>query len=545
MALYQPNLAGVTNTSAFSDPTYMYNVISLADMQKYGITRGFAEATSGGVSAGYANMHRDYAGMDLPSLLGFIRYLHDTTGKDINFAIGPTSRVVESMDPQVLNYLKQTMEQINGPQTWNLDFSPEKNVTTGLNVSDPRNAQAVQDYFGQNQTGEGSDPQFAAYTPNTTVNQMSGTVNGGGVTPDPTHPGSYLFNGRSYSSLSYAQAAADRAAAMSGATTQQGSGTTTQPTQQGGGSTIQSIQQQLSSGINAQTGLPLTQVQKNSLNAQLSALQGASTTQPSSTQTNTTSGAGPGGTGTTLNGSQADPAKIAAAMAVLNKYLNDGTIDSGTYQYFKKVVEAWNPANNVDYANILNTFETIKSTDIDPYYKELSRIFIDDLQASMKYLKDQYALDSDTNAAAAKKNIYESQQSLADRGMLFSGEAVKQLGTDAPFAQVGSPEALVSSIPDNEYAGLPLGTVQQGNKAASSSAALRYQNNLRDLQRQAEVYLGTTGAAGLIPEITPLGGITGDIINQQKVSAGNTLTSLFGQDQINLAANQPTQVFNQ
>lgn len=280
----------------------------------------------------------------------------------------------------------------------------------------------------------------------------------------------------------------------------------------------------------------------------------APTNLPPGTQGGTSGGApsptnppSAGGTSTGASGANQatpqNPEGMANGLAVLNQYLNNGTIDSGTYQFFKKALEAWTPGQQADFANILNTFETIKQNDINPYFKEQANLFINDLQTNREYLQGARALETEqerSNATALKENM---QEDLAARGMLFTGKAIKQLGAESPFAVAGTPEAAASAIPITAFGGE--GELQKQTRVASSSSALRYQKSLKDLQQQAESTLGSTASSGLIPGTSQIGGITGSLVNQEKQAQGSALTGLYNQQQQNRASQAPEKLFNE
>lgn len=235
----------------------------------------------------------------------------------------------------------------------------------------------------------------------------------------------------------------------------------------------------------------------------------------------------------------ANQGDVAAAMAILNEYLNNGTIDNGTYQMFKAAVEAWNPDMPVDYANILNTFDTIRKEDIDPYFEEQIKIFTDDLQNNREFLNQMRGLETEQEMIQRDKAIEGTQADLERRGMTFTGEAVKKLGEGSAFTANG-----VDGSP--RFGGvLPEGEVQQASRIASSSSALRYQKTLRDLQRQAETTLGSDGSSGLIPGVPQLGGVTGTMPIQKKQALGSTLTGLYNQQMNNVGAQEQVKVFNE
>lgn len=260
------------------------------------------------------------------------------------------------------------------------------------------------------------------------------------------------------------------------------------------------------------------------------------------------SGAVATGTGASAAGAAGfavDPQAQAQAMSILNQYLNDGTIDNGTYQMFKKAVELWDPSQQVDYANILNTFETIKQTDINPYFQEQAALFTNELEANRDYIIQSKVLENTQQQQDVRKLKENMQSDLAARGMLFTGESVKQLGDQGIFAVEGTPQAQQSAIPT--VAAYANGEFQQQTQAAASASNLRYEKSLQDLQRQAESYLGTTGSAGMVPGTSQIGGITGSLTEQKKAAQASTLTGLYNQQSNNVQAQsgQESQIFNE
>lgn len=238
-----------------------------------------------------------------------------------------------------------------------------------------------------------------------------------------------------------------------------------------------------------------------------------------------------------------DPAAQAKAMGILQGYLNDGTIDSGTYEMFKKAVELWDPAKQIDFANILDTFQTIKNKDIDPYFKGQADLFINDLNNNRQYIQDTHALEVKQNTDQTAKNKETIQNDLASRGLLFSGQDVKQLGSEGTYATAGTPQAAQSAIPTIQpFAGT--GELQKAAAVASSATDLRYQKSLKDLAQQAESTLGSEKAGGLMPGSTMVGGISGSLLDKQKSTQAAALTDIYNQQNANIEAQMPTKTLS-
>lgn len=322
---------------------------------------------------------------------------------------------------------------------------------------------------------------------------------------------------------------------------------------------------------NPNTGTPLSQTQADILNKQGVTYNpvnqtssttpinngadikpaGAGTTSSGSatpiTGTSTTSSGQTTGTTTTGASSLTNSGDMSAAMSVLNNYFNSGEIDFGTYQFFKEAINAWDPNSEVNYANILNTFDNIVKKTVDPYFAEQSRMYIDEVQRNIKYLNQQKALEEEGNKQALDTQKRNIQEDLAARGMTFTGEAVRKLGPESAFAVPGTPQASMAAMPVQHA--LPDGTFAQGEfqqaaKTATSSTALRYQQQLEKIARDAEAQLGTTKGAPLVPEVSALGGITGEMTNQASQAKANTLTGLYNQELQNVEARKPSDIIS-
>jgi hypothetical protein len=231
-------------------------------------------------------------------------------------------------------------------------------------------------------------------------------------------------------------------------------------------------------------------------------------------------------------------------MAILNQRLNDGSLDYGTYQMLVKATEVWEPGTEVDYAGIMNAFDIVRQRDIDPYIQEQAALFSNELEANRDYIIQSKVLEDKSMEQDTKRLKEDMQKDLAARGMLFTGESVKQLGAEGTFATEGTPEAQKAAIPTvKPFAD---GVFQQQTQAAGSASNLRYQKSLQDLQRQAESRLGTANA-GLIPGTTAIGGITGSLEREKKQAYGTALTGIYNQEMTNVEARsgQESQIFKE
>lgn len=244
--------------------------------------------------------------------------------------------------------------------------------------------------------------------------------------------------------------------------------------------------------------------------------------------------------GTTSVDQNAENIKEAYAM------IDASNLDPTTKALYKQTIGIYiqnHQGEIADAQKIIDTFNQVKNDTIDPEYRQAVAQQIDITKRSIDSLTQQRQIELDQQNTATKANITNNQQDLANRGMLFSGEAVKTLGTDSPFAQTGSTQANQSAIPTVDFGGLPLGTAQQANQAATSSSALRYQDSITNLQRQAEANLGSVGSAGLVPGVAQLGGVIGTLEKGQQSDYLNELNNISNNMQNNVAAKKPIDAF--
>jgi hypothetical protein len=178
----------------------------------------------------------------------------------------------------------------------------------------------------------------------------------------------------------------------------------------------------------------------------------------------------------------------------------------------------------LDVSKIVDEFNKIKSSSIDPYFRELADVAMKDFKTQSDYLNTNRGIETEQEQAAAAKAITDTQASLESRGMTFSGDARKQLGATAAYSPTEN--NIPGGIP---FAGTPIeGTVNQANRLISTSSAARYANQAQTLGRQAEDMLGTSGAAGLGINYTPAGvSQTGKVYSGQQSQYGNTLQQII------------------
>jgi len=228
---------------------------------------------------------------------------------------------------------------------------------------------------------------------------------------------------------------------------------------------------------------------------------------------------------------------MVAANQILDQYLQSGRIDQGTYDLFKQAVGMWDPASEINIDNIMKTFLDIKSTTIDPYFKEQATIFTDNVQRDLGFMQGERSRQLEQEGVQSSEAIRGAQGNLEARGMTFTGEAGRQLGQQSAFRTSGQQPGVVPVQKFGE------GLIPQQNRLIATSSQARYQKNLADLARQAEVQLGSDAAGGLVPGVDQLGGVKGSMPREQNKGEAATLTGLFQQEQQNAQYREPLQVF--
>lgn len=243
--------------------------------------------------------------------------------------------------------------------------------------------------------------------------------------------------------------------------------------------------------------------------------------------------------------SPAAPAQDPNAIKNALDIINNSTLDEHTKDIYRQAVQNWDPTQEVNIPNILKTFTDIKSKTIDPYYKELTNGLIDQYQRAYTTLNTDRGQQLEAENVNAGQAVRNTQNNLEATGMTFTGAGVEQLGAKSAFAQPGQNQN--SAIPlqtpfGGQYAE---GIVNQGNRLISSASQAKYMDTLTDLSRQAEQKLGTAGSSGLIPGVKQLGGIdqSAELPNQKSQNEASTLSNLYNQEQKNVEARKPLDVF--
>lgn len=168
---------------------------------------------------------------------------------------------------------------------------------------------------------------------------------------------------------------------------------------------------------------------------------------------------------------------------------------------WKNVVGIYPDATDFKPDEIINTFNKIKNETIDPYYKELSNVAINDLKTSLTQIQSERQNELEAERANAGQAIRQAKGGLEKAGMTFSGQGIEALGAQSAYAQPGAEN--VATPTQTPFAGLDNtfyeGNVNQGNRLISTSSAARYAAQQQALGAQAEKFLGTQGVMQAVP----------------------------------------------
>ena len=252
---------------------------------------------------------------------------------------------------------------------------------------------------------------------------------------------------------------------------------------------------------------------------------------------------GTAGTGTTI---QQDGATTGADGSMTGGSADDylsiiqnSNLPDGVKALFSEIAQGWDPSKEINAQNIIDEFNNIKATTIDPYFQEQADIFIDDVKRTQAYSNQQRDLGLQQEQMQGQQAFEDTQKNLEARGMTFSGEANELLGNASAYDPTQKQYYQFGQAGE--------GKVQAQNRLMSSSSQAQYQKNLADLQRQTEQTLGTAGAQTLFPNIkgiqTQAGSVTGSLAQQKNQAEASTLSDLYGQAQQNYSDNKNINVF--
>lgn len=239
-------------------------------------------------------------------------------------------------------------------------------------------------------------------------------------------------------------------------------------------------------------------------------------------------GRGPGGTSGNSGGTAGvgaattSPSVIAQTPQEAIDYINSQDLSTATKQMYTDILKNWDPNTELNPQNIIKAFENVKKTSIDPHFQGLANLAIESVQTAAKGMQEQRALELEAERANAAQNISDTQAGLEASGLTFSGEGVKQLGSQA-----------AAPIP---FGGQNVeGLVPQRNRLISTSSEAAYKQNLKNLGLGAEEQLGTSKAKSLLSGYgyKPVGGVAGSFEEAKQSAYGSALGNIINQQTAN------------
>lgn len=194
-------------------------------------------------------------------------------------------------------------------------------------------------------------------------------------------------------------------------------------------------------------------------------------------------------------------------------------------QLWEATVRAYPSGSEYNAQEVLNSFNQIKTTTIDPHFRELATIASNEFKTNLQNQNAQYEMNQETVRANAGQSIRQAKEGLEKSGMTFSGQGIEQLGAQSAYAQPNTQGG--SAIPAQEpFGGMFYeGTVNQGNRLMASSASLANKKTMDVLNAGLEQNIGSAGAAAAGGTVK--GGITGTLTTQQQGVYGQTLSGIM------------------
>ncbi len=239
----------------------------------------------------------------------------------------------------------------------------------------------------------------------------------------------------------------------------------------------------------------------------------------------------PGGS-EAVSGSIDDQKRLEEAL----KIIDSSDLPPELKTLYKQTVKEWPAGQEINVAKILEKFNEIKGTTIDPYFKSVVDFATNSIQQSVQFQQQQRETQLEEERAVSGQNIRQAKAGLEQAGMTFTGKGVQELGAGSAYAQDGA-----SAIPKQEpFGGMFYeGNVNQQNRLMATSSLANYNRNLGLLGQEAEAKLGTQGALGMnIPGFGAVGGQTGSYNQQKNQAYGTALGQLINQQQANVNQSQ-------
>ena len=167
--------------------------------------------------------------------------------------------------------------------------------------------------------------------------------------------------------------------------------------------------------------------------------------------------------------------------------MNDAGAGTDTEQLENAVVEALDAAGaSGTNDEIMKIYNDMLASDINPHFKQLIAQAQGDLVTGVNRMLEDRVRQLQTENFQAFENVRETQANLEARGLTFSGEGVRQLGTLGAFGDELTPKQKAIE-----------GKVPMVNRLISESSRAAFERNLQDMGTQFVRNVGTSGFEGL------------------------------------------------
>ena len=216
------------------------------------------------------------------------------------------------------------------------------------------------------------------------------------------------------------------------------------------------------------------------------------------------------------------------------KMVDDSNLPPDIKALWKTTVQNYPKATDFNIPSIINTFNQIKAQTIDPYYKQLSDVAINDLKTNFNTLQTQRTAEQEAERANAGLAIRQAKAGNEAAGMTFTGKSIQDLGAGSAYAQPGDMNTPSTQIPTQiPFGGMDQafyeGNVNQGNRLIASSSAAKYASNQQAIADQAAKQVGDAAVQSAVPGLSySPGGTTDTTATLTQDKQGKEATTLQG-----------------
>jgi len=227
-------------------------------------------------------------------------------------------------------------------------------------------------------------------------------------------------------------------------------------------------------------------------------------------------------------------------LAELDQALADGLITPDEKLIFEASYDSWNliGEDKVNIDSVIQQLDKIKEETIDPYFKQRTDFYTTNLMKAVGYQEQARERELEAQRTNAGEAIKQAKAGQEKAGMTFTGQSIEKLGAESAFAQPGA-EGVATPMQTPFGGGFYEGTVNQASRLMASSSAQRYQEALQQMGQAAEMQLGASGAAGLVPGYATSGVQLGAIQEAKQQRTDAQLKGLLGAQRTQQQIQQP------